>query len=89
VIGVEVVESFIIGVIGTAAGLAGGYLLLDWLNRSLLPTTVPDIGIVTAVATSTVVLALLMGVLAVAIAPVLTLRKLLRMDIPSTLRVVE
>jgi putative ABC transport system permease protein len=89
VVGVEIVESLIVGLIGTATGLAGGYVLLHWLNTSLLPTTVPDIGIVTAVATTTLVLALLMGVVAVAFAPVLTLRKLLRMDIPSTLRVVE
>jgi len=38
---------------------------------------------------SSVVVALGLGVLAVALAPILTLRKLRRMDIPSTLRVIE
>ncbi len=85
----EVVESLLVGLLGTALGVLGGWLLLRWLVTSLLPGTVPDLGIVTDVATRTLVLAVLMGVIAVAAAPVLTARKLLRMDIPSTLRVVE
>jgi putative ABC transport system permease protein len=36
-----------------------------------------------------VLAALVLGVLAVAIAPLLTVRRLRRMDIPGTLRVVE
>ena len=48
VVGMEVVESLLIGVLGTAIGLLGGWLLLDWLVTSLLPTTLPDLGIVTA-----------------------------------------
>ena len=39
--------------------------------------------------TSTLLTAVLFGVVAVAVAPVLTLRRLRRMDIPSTLRVME
>ena len=82
-------EGAVIGILGTAAGLAAGWVLLGWLVRSLLPETLPDIGIVTFLAPSTVLTAVGLGVLAVALAPLLTSRKLRRMDIPSTLRVME
>jgi putative ABC transport system permease protein len=84
-----VVESFVIGVLGTAVGLGTGWLLLDWLVSSLIPDTMPDLGLVTAISTTTVVTALVVGVVVVALAPVFTLRKLWRMDVPSTLRVME
>ena len=86
---VSVVESLIIGVLGTVAGVLGGRLLLEWLLRVLLPSTFPDIGMVVALSASTLLTAFLFGVVAVAVAPVLTLRRLRRMDIPSTLRVME
>jgi putative ABC transport system permease protein len=44
---------------------------------------------VTALSTRTLLIAVAFGVLAVALAPLLTIGKLVRMDIPSTLRVVE
>jgi putative ABC transport system permease protein len=82
-------EGAVIGVLGTATGVAAGWLLLDWLVRSLIPETLPEIGIVTFLAPRTVLTAVGLGVLAVAAAPLLTSRKLRRMDIPSTLRVME
>ncbi len=89
VVALEVAESLLVGLIGTATGLLGGWLLLDWLITGLLPATLPNLAIVTALAGQTVLIAVLLGVLAVALAPLLTVRKLRRMDIPSTLRVVE
>ncbi len=85
----EVAESLLVGVLGTAIGLGAGWLLLHWMVTSLLPETVPDLGIVTSLAGGTILLALVMGVVVVALAPLLVLRRLVRMDIPSTLRVVE
>ena len=79
----------VIGVIGTALGVVFGRLLLEWLVRGLIPDTFPDVGISVHLASSTVATAIAFGVVAVAIAPVFTLRRLRRMDIPSTLRVVE
>jgi len=38
---------------------------------------------------STIVTAALLGTLAVGVAPLLTIRRLWRMDLPATLRVVE
>ena len=86
---VSVVESLIIGVLGTIVGIAAGRLLLEWLLRVLLPSTFPDIGMVIALSADTLVTAVLFGAVAVAAAPVLTFRRLRRMDIPSTLRVME
>jgi putative ABC transport system permease protein len=86
---VSVVESVIIGVLGTAVGVATGRFLLEWLLRVLLPSTFPDIGMVVDLAPSTLLTAVLFGVVAVAAAPLLTLRRLRRMDVPSTLRVME
>jgi putative ABC transport system permease protein len=51
--------------------------------------TFPELGTVIAVSPGSLLVAALVGVLAVAIAPLLTTRRLRRMDIPSTLRVVE
>jgi putative ABC transport system permease protein len=89
VLGMEVVESLLIGGLGTLVGLALGRLLLGWMIGSLLPDSFPDIGVVTSVSTATLVTAIVLGVVAVGIAPLFTIRKLRRMDIPSTLRVVE
>ena len=85
----RVVESLIIGVLGTIVGVVAGRLLLEWLLGVLLPSTFPDIGMIVHLSAGTLLTAALFGVVAVALAPVLTLRRLRRMDIPSTLRVME
>ncbi len=89
VLRIATIESLVIGVLGTAVGLGVGWLLLDWLITRLLPQTFPDFGIVTAVSTNTWLTAIALGVLAVTVAPLLTVRKLQKMDVPSTLRVME
>lgn len=82
-------ESLIIGLLGTGVGVAAGHLLLAWIIDTNMPQTMPDIGTLTRVAPVTYVLALVTGALAVGVAPLLTLRRLRRTDVPSTLRVVE
>ena len=89
ILGMAVTESSIIGALATALGVLGGYLLLGWLNATSVADVLPEIGVTTSLATSTLALALGLGVLTVALAPLLTARKLRRLDIPSTLRVVE
>ncbi|MCZ7526877.1 MAG: FtsX-like permease family protein [Acidimicrobiia bacterium] len=86
---VAIVESLVIGVIGTLVGFVTGLLLVRWMVERLIPDTIPDLGLVTSVAPTTLATAVFMGVVAVGLAPLLTLRKLRRMDIPSTLRVME
>jgi putative ABC transport system permease protein len=85
----NITESLITGLLGTVIGIAVGRLLVAWLTTSLMADTVPDIGLVSTVSSSTVLTALLLGAVAVVLAPILTVRRMRRMDIPSTLRVVE
>jgi putative ABC transport system permease protein len=89
VLGVAVFESVITGVAGTLLGIGLGRLVLAWIVDRLLPEVVPDIGVVVRLGFSTIALAFGLGVLAVSVAPLLSYRRLARMDIPSTLRVME
>jgi putative ABC transport system permease protein len=82
------VEGLIVGLLGTIAGIAFGALAVRWLVSTAAADS-PDLGIVIAVAPATIVTALAMGVLAVGLAPLLVYRRLRRMDVPSTLRVME
>jgi putative ABC transport system permease protein len=89
VVALETVEGILIGSMGTAIGVGLGLLIVRWLITATLATTMPELGLEVAVSGGTVLAALVLGVLAVAIAPLLTVRRLRRMDIPGTLRVVE
>ena len=89
VIALAMVEHTVIGLLATLLGLGLGRLLLGWLIASVLPTTFPDFGFVLALAPITILLAVGCGVVAVGLAPVLGLRRLMRMDVPGALRLVE
>jgi putative ABC transport system permease protein len=77
------------GLIGTLLGLAGGRAVLAWTTQVQLNRTVPDIAVDAQLAPSTLLTAAILGVVAVAAAPLLLARRIRRMDIPSTLRVLE
>jgi len=83
------VESFFVGLLSTIVGLVGGYALLQWTLRSALPDVFPELGMEVVVSTTNLVTASVLGVVAVAAAPLLTIRKLHRMNLPSTLRIME
>ena len=89
VLWLAVVESAIIGVLATVIGVAAGIGLTWWLVQVLFADTVPDLQLVTAIDPTTFLIAGLLGIVAVSLAPILILRQLRRMDIPATLRVVE
>jgi putative ABC transport system permease protein len=82
------VESLIVGLLGTLIGLGIGVAALGALMASAT-TESSQIGMLTRLAPMTVVAALGFGTLAALLAPLLTARKLRRMDVPSTLRVME
>ena len=52
-------------------------------------STMPELGLEVSLSTETLATAVALGVIAVAAAPLLTIRRMRRMDIPGTLRVVE
>lgn len=89
VLGMTTVETVLVGAAGTAIGVLGGYLLLRWMTATTIPSVLPEIGVTATLSTLTVVEALALGMLTVAIAPLFTLRRTRRMDIPSALRVME
>ncbi len=89
VLGVAVKESIAVGLLGTVVGIVLGRVLVNWLVNVLIADTIPEVAIDVFVSLGTVATALALGVLAVAVAPTLTLRRLRRMDVPSTLRVME
>jgi putative ABC transport system permease protein len=79
----------LVGVLGTVMGIVAGRGLLGWMTDTQMDQTMPDVGVVPYVSPGTLVIALLLGVGAVAIAPLFTARRVRGVDIPSTLRVVE
>jgi putative ABC transport system permease protein len=84
-----VTESALIGLVGTAIGILGGFVMVVWLVYRQLPASMPDFGLDPAVSPQTLVIASGLGIVAVALAPLLTWRRLTRMNLPATLRVVE
>lgn len=88
-LGVAAAENLIIGVLATILGSFIGMLTIDWLIGSLFSDTWPEIGLVRHLSLGTIVTAVVAGVVAVSIAPVMLVRRLTGMDVPSTLRVVE
>ena len=77
------------GVLGTLFGIVGGIGTLAWLVYVLFPDTMPDFGLDPALSAGTFGVIVCLGVAAVAAAPLLTWRRLLRMNLSATLRVVE
>jgi putative ABC transport system permease protein len=83
------VESGLVGMLGTALGVVAGFGALVWLTYGLLPTSMPEFALTPAISPQTVLLAVFVGIGVVGLAPLLTWRRLTRMNLPATLRVVE
>lgn len=86
---IAVTESLMIGVLATGLGVVGGLAMVWWMTQSLLAETLPDFGLHVVVRAETIAVVAVMGILAVAVAPVFTARRMRRMDVPGTLRLVE
>ena len=78
-----------LGFLGGLVGVGVGALLVRWIVEVSVSETVPDIGIAPTVSGQSILLALALGVVTVALTPLLSIRRLRRTDLPSTLRVVE
>jgi putative ABC transport system permease protein len=89
VLGVAVAQSMLAGALGTLVAIIPGYALLHWIIASYLEPTYPDLGIIVSISPASVATIVLVGVAAVALAPLLTVRRLRRMNIPAALRTVE
>lgn len=89
VLGLEIGEGILYGLLGTAIGVGLGAGIVSWMARNLLATTMPDFRLLVSISATTIITAMALGIVAVAVAPLLTIRRLRRMDVPGTLRVVE
>jgi putative ABC transport system permease protein len=63
--------------------------MTTWVVNGIVPDTFPDLGMIVSLSPASLLATILLGTAAVALAPVFTARRLRRMDVPSTLRVVE
>jgi len=88
-VALAVAEGLITGVLGTLVGLAGGYLVTSWVVNQTLPETLPDLGLLVEIAPASLLTAAAVGVASVALAPLFSAHRIRRMDVPSTLRVME
>ena len=84
-----VIEGLIVGTFAALTGIVLGFILLLWIIHSLVPASYPELGIAFTVDLTQLALLLIAAISVIAIAPILSVRKLQRMDIPSTLRVME
>lgn len=89
IVGMVVKESVLVGIAATVVGLVAGVVFLDWMLGSLAATTLPELGIARHVSPSTILVAAAVGIVAVALAPLFLVRRVSRMDIPDTLRIME
>jgi putative ABC transport system permease protein len=85
----EIIEGLLYGALGTIIGLGLGVWINHWLITGVLSSTMPDMSMDVIVSAQTMLTAVTLGAIAVGAAPLLTLRRLRRMDVPGTLRVVE
>jgi len=70
-------------------GFAGGMGILWWFVNSLASETMPDISFELVVSPTTLVAVVVVGVAVVALAPLFTARRMRRMDLSGTLRIME
>ena len=89
VLGILAVEGAVLGAVATLLGVVLGYGMLVWFIREIIPASYPDLGVNLSVDVPQMAAVLAAGIVVVALAPALTVRKLRRMDVPSTLRVLE
>ncbi len=89
VLGILAMEGFVLGLLATVLAIGLGYGLLIWILRVVLPDSIPHLGVDLAVDLPAMAVILAVGIAVIALAPALTVRKLRRMDVPATLRVLE
>jgi putative ABC transport system permease protein len=89
VVAAVVKESVLVGVAATVVGVIAGTVFLGWMLRSLTETTVPDLRMDIYLSPTTVALAAVVGIVAVAATPLFLVGRVRNMSIPDTLRMME
>ncbi len=86
---VQIGENAILGVLGAAVGGWLGWVLLNKLMVARMETMLEEIDLLVTITPLSVLLAVGLGIGIVALTPLLSVRRLQRIDVPSTLRVME
>ena len=89
VLAMGVGESLLLGVIGAGLGLGFGTAVLQWVLDTVFPAAAPDLAVIPSTAISSYLITIGIAAVATAAAPILNLRRMRSMDLPSTLRYVE
>ena len=89
VLRMAMLENALTGILGTLLGIGLGSVFVRWFLLSRMPVIMPEFRFIPTVSSTTTLLAFGVGVVVVALAPLLTMRRMLKMDVPSTLRVME
>ncbi|NJL95028.1 MAG: FtsX-like permease family protein, partial [Anaerolineae bacterium] len=85
----QMIENFVMGVLGTLLGIGLGWVVLYSFLRFQIEDQLAELNLLVQVAPTTLILALLIGILTVTLTPLLSMRRMARMDIPAELRVME
>ena len=83
------IEGLLLGLVAVMIGILFGYALLLWMVLVLIPTVIPDIGPLVSIRPLEMTLYLAIALVAIALAPAFSIRKLKNMFIPGTLRLME
>lgn len=86
---VAAIENLLASILGAAVGCGVGVLLMVFMMTQVFSTVIRDIDMMVSLELLTFGAALLIGVLVAVLTPLLSIGKMTRMDIPSTLRVME
>jgi putative ABC transport system permease protein len=89
VLWVQMGENFLLGIVGTGIGVAVGFPMLHQFMAARMENMLENFGLLVSVAPLTMVLIVLVTAGVVTLTPVVNYRRLLRIDIPNTLRVME
>ncbi len=89
IIRMAMIENFFLGLLGTLIGTLWGMLFLLWYFRYQMPLVMPEVLFPITVSPLTLGLALLIGVSVMTLTPLITVRRMARMNIPAALRVME
>lgn len=83
------VENLVVAIAATSLGTLGGLAMVWWITQRILTESLPDFGLAVVLAPETMVMVAVMGIGAVVSAPLLTVRRMMTMNLPGTLRLVE
>lgn len=85
----QILENTITGFMGTGLGVLLGWLVLTNMLTTRVEEQMADMKFAPTLEPSTLVISMILGVLVVGLTPLLSIRRMNRLDLPSALRVVE